>query len=95
MDGLRRGRLSSSLECRGITPPSLRTASIWPTRTSARDGLHNVYLIDLVARGSPQLIGKGARTVPVFLNTTQLWYRAEQQVPCAFGGGSPFVYDLE
>ena len=58
------------------------------------DGLHNVYLVDLAAGGTPQLIGKGARSTPVFLNSTQIWYRAEVQGPCGPGGGAPLVYDL-
>lgn len=58
------------------------------------DGLHNIYLVDLAARGTPQLIGKGARTTPVFLNSTQIWYRAESQGICGPGGSAPLVYDL-
>ena len=58
------------------------------------DGLHNVYLVDLAHSGSPQLIGKGARTTPVFLNSTQLWYRAEGNPICGPGGDQPLVYEL-
>ncbi|HET9780420.1 MAG TPA: hypothetical protein VFR33_01460 [Candidatus Dormibacteraeota bacterium] len=58
------------------------------------DGLHNVYLVDLVHGGSPQLIGKGARNLPVFLNSTQLWYRSEGQGICGPSGDQPLVYDL-
>ena len=58
------------------------------------DGLHNVYLVDLAHGGSPQLIGNGARTVPVFLNSTQLWYRSEGQGICGPGGNQPLVYDV-
>ena len=58
------------------------------------DGLHNVYLVDLVHGGSPQLIGKGARNLPVFLNSTQLWYRSEGQGVCGPSGDQPLVYDL-
>jgi hypothetical protein len=58
------------------------------------DGLHNVYLVDLAHGGSPQLIGKGARNLPVFLNSTQLWYRSEGQGVCGPGGDQPLVYDV-
>ena len=58
------------------------------------DGLHNVYLVDLAHGGSPQLIGKGARNLPVFLNSTQLWYRSEGQGICGPGGDQPLVYEL-
>jgi hypothetical protein len=58
------------------------------------DGLHNVFLIDLAHGGSPQEIGNGARNVPVFLNSTQLWYRSEGQGICGPGGNLPLVYDV-
>ncbi len=58
------------------------------------DGLHNVYLVDLAHGGSPQLIGKGARTTPVFLNSSQLWYRSEGNPICGPGGDQPLVYEL-
>lgn len=58
------------------------------------DGLHNVYLVDLAHGGSPQLIGKGARNLPVFLNSSQLWYRSEGQGICGPGGDQPLVYDV-
>ena len=58
------------------------------------DGLHNVYLVDLAHGGSPQLIGKSARNLPAFLNSTQLWYRSEAQGICGPGGNAPFIYDL-
>jgi len=52
------------------------------------DGLHNVYLVDLAHGGSPQLIGKGARKLPVFLNSTQLWFRSEgEDHGCAGSNG--------
>ncbi|HYM96480.1 MAG TPA: hypothetical protein VET26_04210, partial [Candidatus Sulfotelmatobacter sp.] len=58
------------------------------------DGLHNVYLVDLVNGGAPRLIGNGARNLPVFLNGSQLWYRSEGQGICGPGGDKPLVYDL-
>lgn len=58
------------------------------------DGSRDVYLVDLAHGGGPQQIGKGARTLPVFLNSRQLWYRSEGQGPCGPGGDQPLVYDL-
>jgi hypothetical protein len=58
------------------------------------DGLHNIYLIDLAHGGSPQLIGKGARNLPVFLNSTQLWYWTEGQGICGPGINQPLIYDI-
>lgn len=58
------------------------------------DGLHNVYLVDLAHNGAPQMIGKGARNLPAFLNSRQLWFKSEAQGPCGPGGDVPLVYDL-
>jgi hypothetical protein len=59
------------------------------------DGTHSVYLIDLAHGGSPILIGKGPRNVPVFLNSTLLWYKSEGQGICGPGGTNPFlIYDV-
>lgn len=58
------------------------------------DGLHNVYLVDLAHGGSPQLIGRGPRNTPAFLNSTQLWYKSEAQGICGPGGDQPLIYDL-
>jgi hypothetical protein len=70
------------------------------------DGLHDVYLIDLAHDGGPKLIGKGARTLPVFLNSSQLWYRSEglgtvvassaRSNPgiCSPGDSAPLIYDI-
>lgn len=58
------------------------------------DGLHNVYLIDLANGGGPKLIGKGARNLPVFLNSSQLWYKSEAKGICGPGTNQPLVYDI-
>jgi hypothetical protein len=58
------------------------------------DGTHNVYLIDLTHGGSPVMIGKGPRTIPVFLNSTLLWYKSEAQGICGPGGNQPLIYDV-
>ena len=55
------------------------------------DGLHDVYLIDLQS-GSPKKLS--ARNLPVFLNSTQLWYKSESEGNCGPGGNQPLVYDL-
>jgi len=61
----------------------------WTTATISPDGahlayavkradrLHDVYLVDLAHDGRPVRIGKGANNLPVFLNSTQLWFRPE------------------
>jgi len=43
--------------------------------------------------GSPRLI-KGGRNLPVFLNSTQLWYWSESQGICGPGISHPLVYDI-
>ena len=58
------------------------------------DGLHSVYLVDIAHGGSPKLIGKGARNLPVFLNSKQLLYRTEGQGICGPSANQPLVYDL-
>ena len=57
------------------------------------DGLHDVYLVDLAHDGSPQRIGE-SRNQPVFLNSTQLWYRTEGQGMCGPSGDEPRIYDV-
>ena len=57
------------------------------------DGLHDVYLVDLAHGGLPQLIGEG-RNLPVFLNSTQLWYMSEGQGICGPGVDQPLIYSL-
>jgi hypothetical protein len=58
------------------------------------DGLHNVYLDDLAHDGSPQLISDGDRNLPVFLNSTQLWYRAQSGGCVTSGTTEPLIYNL-
>jgi hypothetical protein len=60
------------------------------------DGLHDVFLVDLLHDGSPVRIGKGHRAGPAFLNSSQLWYMPDNR-----GGGctgeapqGPLVYNL-
>jgi len=62
--------------------------------TLRADGLHNVYVVDLAHNGNPKLIGNGARNLPVFLNSAQLWYKSEAQGICGAGGSQPLIYDL-
>ena len=59
----------------------------------ASDGLHDVYLVDLAHGGLPQLIGE-RRNLPVFLNSTQLWYMSEGQDICGPGVDEPLIYSL-
>ncbi len=60
------------------------------------DDLHSVYLVDLAHGGSPQLIGDEPRTLPVFVNNTQLWFRSESENSgCAGSNGErPLIYNL-
>jgi hypothetical protein len=60
------------------------------------DGLHDIYLVDLAGAGRPQRIGGGARSGPVFLNNTQLWYLTESPGGCAGEGTRPkrLIYNL-
>jgi hypothetical protein len=57
------------------------------------DGLHDIFLIDLAHSGSPQLI-KGARNLPYFLNSTQIWYWSEGNGICGPSADHPLVYDI-
>jgi len=41
------------------------------------DNSHDVYVVDLLHDGSPELIGGGRHNYPVFVNATQLWLMAE------------------
>jgi hypothetical protein len=58
------------------------------------DGSLGVYLVDLAHGGRPQLIGKGGRNNPVFLNSTQLWYQTDAPRGCTGNGPQPLVYSL-
>jgi len=58
------------------------------------DGLgHDVYLVDLANGSDPKLIGH-RRTLPVFLNDTQLWYMSEGQGVCGPGTDKPLIYNI-
>jgi hypothetical protein len=59
-----------------------------------QDYLHNVSLVDLPPTSRPIQIGNGKRTLPVFLNARQLWFKSENPGPCGSGGDKPLVYDL-
>lgn len=41
------------------------------------DGSRRVYVADLARGGAPQQVGSGARSHPVFVNDTQLWYHSD------------------
>jgi hypothetical protein len=58
------------------------------------DGLHNTYVVDVAHGGSPKLIGKGPRNLPVFLNSTQIFYRSEGNGICGPSVNQPLVYDV-
>jgi len=58
------------------------------------DGLHNVYLIDLAHGGSPRVIGKGTRNLPVFLTSSALWYRSDSPMGCTGPMNKPLIYDI-
>jgi hypothetical protein len=51
-----------------------------------------VYLMDLSGDSAPELI-RAAASVPVFLNSTQLWYRASDEGGCITDETHPYVYD--
>jgi hypothetical protein len=61
---------------------------------ASQDGVHNIYLVDLAHGGSPQPIGEGVRTLPVFLNSTQLWFKSVGQGVCGPGTDKPLIYDV-
>lgn len=58
------------------------------------NGLHTVSMVDLPPTSRPIHVGNGNRTLPVFLNSTQLWFKSESQGPCGPGGNQPLVFDL-
>lgn len=58
------------------------------------DGLHNTYLIDVAHGGSPKVIGKGPRNQPVFLDSSQIFYRSEGNGICGPSGNLPLIYDI-
>lgn len=57
-------------------------------------GVPHVYLIDLADGGKPRVIGNGPRTLPVFLNSTQLWFKSVAQGVCSPGSDKPLIYNL-
>jgi hypothetical protein len=58
--------------------------------------VHDVYLVDLANGGSPQRIGDGARKLPAFINSTQLWYRSQGDDHGCVGSENerPLIYDI-
>lgn len=71
----------------GSNPVRFLPGVTWYYPTISPDGSHlayqvfgssgpQVYLVDLAHAGSPKLIGKGPRKLPVFVNSTQLWFRS-------------------
>jgi hypothetical protein len=50
-----------------------------------------VYLVDLTGDAAPHKIGDGQRAEPRFLNSTQLWYQADDNGGCT---GGPNVYRI-
>ena len=60
--------------------------------------LHDTFLVDLTAAGSPgpEKIGDGARKVPRFLNATQLWFKSEgEDFGCAGTEAErPLIFDI-
>jgi len=72
----------------------------WSYPTITPDGAHlayevfpgNVYLVDLVHGGRPELVGKG-RIAPVFLNSSQLW--TTQPIGCTGSQPTPLIYNVD
>jgi hypothetical protein len=58
--------------------------------------LHDVYLIDLAHESAPHKIGAGARKLPVFVNSTQLWFKSEGNDHGCIGGENerPLIYNI-
>jgi hypothetical protein len=58
--------------------------------------LHDVYLIDLAHETAPHKIGAGARKLPVFVNSTQLWFKSEGNDHGCIGGENerPLIYNI-
>jgi hypothetical protein len=93
----------------GSDPQLFLPGTNWVNPTISADGahlaysvlrpdslLHDVYLVDLANGGSPQKIGNGARKMPAFLNSTQLYFRSEgDDHGCAGAEGEkPLIYDI-
>jgi hypothetical protein len=51
----------------------------------------HIYLVDLTGDAVPHRIGDGQRAEPRFLNSTQLWYQADDNGGCT---GGPNVYRI-
>lgn len=71
----------------GSDPVRFLAGVSWYYPTISPDGAHlayqlndaggpHVYLVDLAHGGSPKLIGSGGRKLPVFVNSSQLWFRS-------------------
>jgi hypothetical protein len=93
----------------GSDPQLFLAGTNWVNPTISADGahlaysvlrpdslLHDVFLVDLAAGGSPQKIGNGARKMPAFVNSTQLYFRSEGENHGCGGaeGEQPLIYDI-
>jgi hypothetical protein len=93
----------------GLDPQLFLAAVAWVQPTISADGthlaysvlrpdgvLHDVYLVDLVAGGSPKKIGAGPRKVPSFVNSTQLYFRSEGDDHGCVGAEleKPLIYNI-
>ena len=86
---------------RGSEPEVFLADTPWSHPTFTPDGTHLAYataegvnLVDMTTRDpAPRLIRAGA-TLPVFLNSTQLWFRVTIDSGCVPGETQFRIYDL-
>lgn len=84
----------------GAAPEIFLADTPWSHPTFTPDGRYlayatedGVYLVDMTAGTSPQLIAEGG-TTPVFLNATQLWFKDVSISGCVTNDTPERIYDL-
>ena len=84
----------------GSEPEVFLAGTPWSRPTFTPDGSHlayatdeGVFLVDMTRDPAPRLIRADA-SLPVFLNSTQLWFKASDAGGCVTGEISERIYDL-
>ncbi|HKV87356.1 MAG TPA: hypothetical protein VJT78_05105 [Candidatus Dormibacteraeota bacterium] len=58
------------------------------------DGSNDVYVDSFDQGLTNPTLATAKRTHPVFLNSTQLWYRVDESHTCDHSAGTPLIYDI-
>jgi hypothetical protein len=84
----------------GAEPELFLADTPWSNPTFTPDGRHlayamedGIHLVDMTSDRKPRLLRSDA-TQPIFLNSSQLWFRVAQQDGCVPGEVNVHVYDV-